>query len=264
MDQGHPLCPAKDNYHTRKIEGYATFFPGCDGGRVRFEGTTHYLYQRTALEVISELGARVIVVLRKPSDRVYSSFQFTRESLGRISKGLSFGRYVDALMSGNYHVIDQHCSHPASRYVLKRDLDYGLYANYLSEWRERLGRERLLVCLAEQLRKQPREEMQRIARFAGLVPEFYEDFVFEPQNRTVLVRSRQLHRAARRVAAYLPGGAIHEALKRLYAGLMYGGAPARAGDDQVALARLERYYEPYNRRLAHEMQMDLSLWGVTA
>src|SRR5690606_14876560 len=95
--------------------GYADQFP-VDVARfpVRMEATTHYLYQRTALEALSELeDCRVCVVLREPAARVLSSFQYTQNNLARIAPEVTFDEYVDAVLAGRS--IADICPHPASR-----------------------------------------------------------------------------------------------------------------------------------------------------
>ena len=63
LDPGHPLLDPRSNYHEHGMAGYASHFRDCDGASARLilEATPHYLYQQTALEMLSEFDP-----LRRP------------------------------------------------------------------------------------------------------------------------------------------------------------------------------------------------------
>src|SRR6185295_8634232 len=100
MDEGHPLRRKESSYQQHGLDGYRACFRDCSQQhRIIFEATTHYLYQQTALEVLSKLNPRpqIVVLLRKPSERVYSSFQYSKNNLANVRRELTFARFVDEL-----------------------------------------------------------------------------------------------------------------------------------------------------------------------
>lgn len=78
MDKGHPLLKRNSNYHDHGLDGYNTYFQDLNGNyKVIIEATTHYIYQQTAIDVLSNLDScpHIIFMLKKPSQRVYSGFR---------------------------------------------------------------------------------------------------------------------------------------------------------------------------------------------
>src|ERR1044072_6556741 len=104
MDEGHPLRRKESKYQPLGLDGYQGCFSDCsEHHRIIFEATTHYLYQQTALEVLSKLNPRpqIVVLLRKPSERVYSSFQYSKNNLANVRRELTFSRFVDELQQNS-------------------------------------------------------------------------------------------------------------------------------------------------------------------
>ena len=85
-DKDWPLWnkKVKYNYHLNGLEKYQNLFEHCKSvnAKVVIEATPNYLYSRTALNVIPTLNPRpkILFILRKPSDRVYSIYQFFKNN----------------------------------------------------------------------------------------------------------------------------------------------------------------------------------------
>ena len=98
LDPDHALLDRRSNYHEHGMAGYSSHFRQCDGAgaKVVLEATPHYLYQRTALEALSTLDPlpTVLFLLRKPSDRTYSEYQFARNNRAVIDRGVTFREFV--------------------------------------------------------------------------------------------------------------------------------------------------------------------------
>ena len=97
MEEGHPLINEDTNYHTDGLSGYEELFSHCSStADVVFEATTHYLYSQTAVDVLSRVEPvpHIVFSFRKPSERVYSAFRFTKYTLARMTEDLSFAEYV--------------------------------------------------------------------------------------------------------------------------------------------------------------------------
>ncbi|HZT59134.1 MAG TPA: sulfotransferase domain-containing protein [Pyrinomonadaceae bacterium] len=263
MDEGHPLQRKGTNFHTGGLEGYAAFFrEQANGCRVVFEATTHYIYQRTPVEVLSRLPAppRVVFVLRKPSERVYSSFQYSKNNLANVSGDLSFERFVALVKAGAGGAALGELA-GESAYVLGNDIRYSRYAEFIAPWVERFGRERVHVLLFEDLKSNPRAFMKGLAARLRIDPTFYDGYDFPLMNETFGVRYRALHRGARRLNALVPGGGLKAALRKAYVRAQSNGAATgRTPEDARALEELEREFRPFNRRLADEFGLDLSAW----
>jgi len=265
MDEGHPLARRGSNFRARGLGGYSEFFAGCDeGARVVFEATTHYIYQRTALEVLSQLPTRprVVFLLRKPSERVYSSFRYSQNNLSNVSRTLTFARFVElSKANGNGTDADWDELAGASAYVLRNDIAYSRYVEYIGPWAERLGRGRVDVLLFEDLKSNPRAFMKGFAARVGVDASFYDSYDFPLKNETFGVRYPSLHRGVRRLNELVPAAGLKDALKRVYVKAQSGGtSTGKTPEDARALEELEREFRPFNQRLADEFGLNLSAW----
>jgi hypothetical protein len=263
MDAGHPLLRRGSNFHTRGLEGYAEFFGGCDGAsRVVFEATTHYMYQRTPLEVLSKLTVtpRIVFLLRKPSERVYSSFRYSQNNLANVRADLSFARFVElSKADADGNVWEEAAG--ASAFVLRNDIRYSRYVEHVHPWVERFGRERVHVLLFEDLKSNPRAFMKGFAAHARIDPAFYDAYDFPLKNETFGIRYPSLHRGVRKLNELVPARGLKGALKKVYVKAQsVGSNGARTPEDARALEELEREFRPFNRRLADELGLDLSAW----
>ena len=75
MDKNYPLKNIYLNYHKDGIEGYRKIFPEClNEANIFLEATPDYLYQKTAIQVLSSLNPlpSIYFLLRKPSMRIFS------------------------------------------------------------------------------------------------------------------------------------------------------------------------------------------------
>ncbi len=266
MDRGHPLLRRGSNFHEHGLEGYVTFFNNCsESHKVIFEATTHYIYQRTAIEVLSAFPAlpRILFVLRKPSERVYSSFQYTKNNLANIRRDISFSEFVRlARRDRDGSIIKEYAGESA--YVLANDLKYSRYIEYISLWRERFGSGRVEVLLFEEMKENPLAFMKKLATMLGIDPAFYDGYDFAVQNETLSLRYLPLHRHVRRLQGLLPQGSLKGLLKGVYLKAQAGTGQARNGktrEDRAALAELEQEFRPFNQRLANEFGLDLSAWN---
>jgi len=252
--------------HERGVAGYRGCFPTPGAGcRLLLEATTHYLYQRTAREVLAALGppGHAVFVLRKPSERIYSSYRYTQHHLGAFDPEVSFARFQRLLREGRVEELRHHARSPRSFWVLTRDVAYSRYLEHLRPWRRSFGDDRFHVLVFERLRADPRGEVTRLAARLGLDPGFYDDYDFAPFNETFEPRSRLLHRWLRRLAGWLPKNRLTRAGHRGYLALQRrrGGSGERSAEDRAALEELDEHFRPHNAELAAELGLDLTPWG---
>lgn len=262
MDRDNPLRSRDCNVHDHGLEAYGSLFPDCrPDHRIVVEATTHYIYQSTALEQLAGLESRprVVFLLRKPSERIYSSFAYSRNK-GRLRSDLTFPEFVRLIRAGPGPAPPD-WAWGASAYVLPRDIQYSRYIEYLERWRERLGDERLRILSFEQLRADPRSAVRELCGWLGLDPGVYDDYDFATRNRTIAVRSPRAHGMAQALASRLPLGAIRTPVKRLYSALQSKrGGEARTPADLAALAELDSEFRADNERLARAFDLDLEAW----
>ena len=178
-------------------ESYERLFDGVRGQRAIGEASTRVLHAPNAPDrIAADLpGVKLIVSLRNPADRAYSSY------LGRIRGGRENGG-VDAAM--------------------RRGSDYfetSLYQPALARWFARFPRERIKVVLLDDLAGDPRATMRGMFGFLGVDEAFEPDFALR-HNEGAVPRWRALNaaiwKAARVMQKVIPprGLGIPERLAR--------------------------------------------------
>lgn len=263
LDRGHPLQDPARNVHDHGLAAYASFFPDGkdDPPALRMEGTTHYLYQQTAPRVLAGLDRppHVVFLLREPAERVYSSYRYTANNLGVLRPGATFRDFLRLGEGGDASAVtDPRWGGKVD--IWRNDVGYSRYAEHLTRWAEVFPRERMHVLLAEDLWRDPRALLRRLAEGVGIDPAFYDGFAFARHNESYAVRSPTLHRLARRAGAVLPRGGLRALLRKGYMGVLASGRLERTDDDAAALRELRATYAPHNARLAREWGLDLGAW----
>ncbi|NWF35536.1 sulfotransferase [Mariprofundus sp. KV] len=249
------------NYLEQGIAGYSRYFTECSSEHYRLEATPDYLYQRTALEFISQLEKKqIIVVLRKPSERIYSLYQFARNNLGTLDFSVSFREFVDAIQTQGGLL--EH------RPILRMAIAQSRYVDYMEQWLSAIGRESIHVVLFEELVADPLGTVQQLTKALNIDDSFYEHFDFVAYNQSRPVRNKILHRLRGRThgvlsqyaAKYIPGR-IKQAVHALYSLVNQSSRPIeREARDRMVIEELDGCFEPYNRRLEALLNIDLSPW----
>lgn len=268
LDRGWYSFNRRANVHDHGFAGYERYFRHCDpaNARVILEATPGYLYQETAPRVLSGLRPRpkILFILREPSARVYSAYQWARHTLPDLHHRATFRDYVKQLWS------------PDS-IRLNDAIERSQYVDYMTSWLKFFDRSEIEILLFEHLQHDKREFMRDVAIRVGIEPTFYERYGFPYKNATQEVRGLRIHRgmvrAATRIAPDLlqPGRGtegfgsrlLRRALGSMYAAVnVRHSAPPKTADDREVLAQLHRHYAPYNGRLSQLLDVDLSLWAL--
>jgi len=262
LDQEYPMRrEGYDNYHQSGLAGYSAYFQAWHGEPYRVEATPDYLYQQTALEVISQTEKpQVLVVLRKPSGRVYSLYQFARNNAGTLDLDISFREFVEAGF-GDSDLLSR-------KPILQMAIEQSQYVDYIDKWVASIGRENIHLVLFEELTKAPLECLQQLCMGLNIDASYYEGFDFVAYNRTVAVKSKLLHRIRRRGHSLINrycAGVVPEWFKSMvytvYNTINQSSKLIDSTDEELmVIAELDTYFAPYNRRLEELMKVDLSVW----
>ena len=256
MDKGYPLYRAENSIHEHGLQGYGEFFDHCRADKqLLLEATPDYLYQKTALEVIASMPKSPITlfVLRKPSDRVYSLFQFARNNVSSLPKSIDFETFVNAVMEGGVHKF------LSKRPILQQSIRHSQYVDYLEHWLSHLG-ENICLVLYEQLRDNPRELMISLSSRLDLDPGHFEGFNFTAKNKTYAVKHQSLHKAKRKLSQLMPNGSFRKSLRNVYYKLNTASSSKRSPEDIQALSMLDDHFSKFNDRLENLFAINLASW----
>lgn len=186
------------------FDDYCRLFAGVRGERAVGEGSVSTLYyHQPAIDNIRRYtpDARLVVLLRNPIQRAYSSFMYmTAHGYEPLS---DFERALDeeqARIDSNWHHIWHYTR-------------MGFYSGQLSAFWEALGSERMQVILFDDLKSNPQETVRDLFTFLEVDSDFQPETSTEV-NRSGVPRSRLLQyalyqvkerqRAKRMVKAIVP------------------------------------------------------------
>jgi hypothetical protein len=260
MDRDYPLYnKTRPSFHTDGLTGYASYFEHCSttSARIVLEATPDYLYQRTALQVLPTLSPPItlIFMLRKPSDRVWSLYQFAQNNLAILPSDLTFRAFVEMVKEPKSTLL-------ADRPILRDALEHSKYIRYLLPYQTRCKPGKIRVYIFENLRDNPKPFMQNLCLDLGLNADFYHTYPFVRENVSFRAKSQSLHRIKRLLVRVLPKELEKRSprIKRLYHKLNVEPAIGKSAKDIECLSELDIEFQPYNERLSREMSIDLSCW----
>lgn len=228
-------------------DAYSSFFSHCSGQeKYRLEATPSYIYDKTPIEYLSrkELNAKIVFILRKPGDRLYSHWRFNRYRMKHFD--LTFEQYLDYENFG-----------PAN---MANYIERSRYVKFLEPWLEAFGRDCILVYQFEKLKNDPKEFMTTMARDLGIATEYYNDYDFFQRNETVAIGNKKLHKWGLKLEPYVPQF-LQELLIPVYLRLNSKKAPAISEKDQSLKNEANKWFTDDNIKLEQLFpQIDLSLW----
>jgi len=258
MDEDYPLYKKGESYHDAGLVGYERYFQGCgtEHARLFVEATPDYMYQHTPLEVLPTFREvpTVIFVLRKPSERVYSLYRFAKNNLAILDKHTSFYRYMDMVYRQERSL--------KGRPILLNAIEHSKYSNYIAQWMEAVGSERVRVFLFEEMVADPAEFMIGLSEILGIDQTVYESYSFGKRNETYAIRSTRLHRLMRSYGSKVSLRPVRWIARGVYKMTnLQQASNKRSEEDKQVLRDLEEMFAPYNTKLAEMTALNLARWS---
>jgi hypothetical protein len=252
---------SNDLHFSAGIDAYSrTHFRGAESRAARGDATPHYIafekVARRIKDLIPEEGHRFILILRDPVERAYSLYW------NLVYEGHETLDFEEALEREDERSRDPELDRMGL--VRFRYFSSGLYGAQLEAYLRYFSRERFLILLQEDLRRDPKAVIQRICGFLGISPDYElpEEVGGNPAGRA---RSKRLHGFLRNshwikepLKALIPHELKHRILQRLFEWNKRAEAYPPL-EPRVADALRERYREDLN--LLMELSgLELSHW----
>lgn len=244
------------------IEAYAAHFAACGDERHRLEASPQYFHGGTPIAgAMAETlpGVSVIVLLRDPVDRLWSTFRFMRSRLADLPEDMTFERYVDACME----VRDRREPYDAEN-RLYWTIQGGCYDEYLDPWVETFG-DRFRVVWFEGMTADPERTVSGLSAWLDIDPAAAAAITYSVENRTVPVRSATLQRLALAANSERLLGShrrLKEPLRKVYYALNRRAEPGSMSPGTRRM--LEGVFAPSNAALASRLRglgyADLPEW----
>ena len=233
---------------------YLALFRGSAGAKAVGEASTLYLYAHGAAAAIHRRapGARIVVILRDPVERAYSSFLHMRRD----------GRDVESSFEAALELEDsrvaRHWEH------LWHYTRLGHYHAQLQRYFDVFPPEQVRVWLYEDLKADPRRVLREVFEFLGVDPAFEPDMSIRhkvagtPRSKalhTVLTRPNPAKSLAKRL---LPA----HVRSRVYGALMHRNVREhRETMEEETRHRLQALFRADIERLESLLNRDLSSWA---
>lgn len=249
IDPGYPLFKEDSNYSSGGLSEYSRVFPDYPKGQLCIEATPDYMYQQTALKVLSELPSRpkIIFILRNPVDRVLSLYRFARNNIGSLEHGISVSEFISSVKNGLLSK-DQ---------ILNNALLHSEYHVWLEKWIRACGKSRIEVLFFEDMTNSPFPFMEGLCNLTGIDSDFYKDFYFKPANQSHQIRSTKMLRIRNVIGRALPILNRFYFIKAIYRMINVSPAMRSQPSDAAAINELYEYFVEPNRKLSSLLDKEL-------
>ena len=149
-----PIVYSDGNLMEKEIAEYEKYFESCKDENYFLEATPSYLYGKD--KVIDQLNKyleddyKVIVVIRNPTDRFISYFQYIKTRF-LIDEQESFREFINKCKIEDDYSSRMEVGHH------KNAFKEGIYHQFLDSWVERFNKERLKVAFFDDLIDDPKK-----------------------------------------------------------------------------------------------------------
>lgn len=204
LEDEYPV--ALRDIHFNRGNDYGELFK-CGDGMHTLEATPDYLYSNYAANKIKETCKKVklVFILRNPIDRLISWYNFSKQN-GDLPENITFKEYVE-----------NQSEHSPVQWL--RALVQGRYIDYIDEYENLFGKEKILIVLYDDLKDNLTKTMVEIAEFLEIQSDFFLTYQFEIHNKSVQSKSQLLARVYRRLGGlrkfFVHYPVLHRLLKKL-------------------------------------------------
>jgi hypothetical protein len=257
MDKKHPLLNGNNNYYKDDINGFLDIFAENES-TFFLDGTDHLMYQKSMMEVLAQLpNKKMIFIFREPAQRIYSSFNFTKNNLGNFKKDISFEMYVDALLNDDKKQIQKWLvSDKRSGFILAHELEYSHYYNYIFEWINEIGKENMIFLSFEEMIKNKDVFMIDLLKQLSLNKIEFND---SENNESYEIKNKRLHRRIMDLSQLFPASSFKDRIKDIYFNFQKGKLNKSKNDDKI-INELKKEFIRSNNKLAELTNLDISSW----
>lgn len=257
----HYYTPLRYGRELKPFEAYTAEFRDCGSERYVLDASPSYLYGG---DLIAERigndfeGVKVIMMLREPTDRFVSFFNFLKSDF-RLEGSVSFPLFMER----SYELRD----HDDTDDIYYRAFREGCYAEYLEPWLRRFGKD-VKIVFFDDLKRDAAGTMRNLCRWLGIDETIYRDpAMFEIKNKTRASKFKWVFLGASKINTFFEGFfRRHPRVKGGLRGIYFALFGARKQETVNAEDRdaLRLLYREENRKLAKLLRQygvgDLPAW----
>ncbi len=172
------------------LDDYKKFFSNCQNEKYILEASPSYFYGGDQLISIFKNTLppkhKVILVIRDPIDKFISNYNFIK-SRAVIPQEETIETFLDKCIEEDKKYDDIRID------TYSNTLKECRYAQYLKKWLNEYSKEDMYICFFDDF-KNSKELMINISKWLNIDEEFYEDFSFTIENKTVHPKFPGLHK----------------------------------------------------------------------
>jgi len=234
------------------IERYTEYFAQSSGERYLMEATPKYAYGgRKLVEKVKQTlpDARVILSLRDPVERLFSTFVYKR-SYSMVDTDFDFPTFLNEC-----ETMPMEEKLKAENFVFYAR-EAGYYCDYLPDWQD-LFQDSLKVVFFDDLKNDARGLVKDICRWLELDTGIYDDMDFTVENKSVNYKNSRMMRFA--FAIDKGGQRLWNWFPRLKGFLSWAHRGVNVSQIREKLdpglrEELEDHYRPYNAKLKEQLE----------
>ena len=254
VDPGTHMFRADRNFRDHGLPGYEKLFEACDpSAQVVVEATPGYMYYETALRELPNLPTKpsFIFVLREPIAQLQSLHSYFQQNWNWIPRHMTFREFIAAVENGS--------SDFKGNELAANALANACYPEHLRRWRDTVGADRMLILLFEDIVRDNRAAMRRVAEALGISPSFYASYDFPRENSTYAARSGWLQDLNIWLRSRLPQGRLYDRVRELYRAINTRPVTPPARDVELERMLAERF-TPMLADLERDFGLDMTAW----
>ena len=181
LDDDYPL---EKKVQFGSIADYNANFENYSEDKTCVEATPDYLYSSSSLGKIKTTlpDFKLIFILRDPVTRLQSWFNFAKQNNSIAA---------DCTIKDYFLLQQKRMKERRPQYLLA--LEQGLYSNYLKNFLKDVDKEKISIIFYEDIATDPKLQMQKIANFAGIDRNYFDNYTFEISNKTVELKNPEMH-----------------------------------------------------------------------
>jgi len=232
----------RGNWH-KGIQWYENQFQEASPDQVVGEKTPTYSYLPGTEERIHDVlpNVKLIWIFRDPIDRAYSNYWHA------VRSGVEPLSFAEAVRRED------------ERDTWKEYVRRSQYAEQVARYLDYFDREQMRFFLFEDLKTDPQTLMEELFHFLDVDPAYSQQLNPRARkNATKIPRSRTFRYLAKSVVNEIP--LLRSLAFRLDHQFNIRAEPGYPEMDDSVRTRLERYFEPYNRRLELELGIEVDAW----
>jgi hypothetical protein len=249
IDKGNDYWDSGNNYDSTGVEGYQKYFN--TKAKIIVDGTTHSIYQDSAISYAKEHNSKAVFFLRNPSDRVFSAFRYYRDTRTLIPKETTFAEFLSNVTEDeNYYKVK----------MLDKCLIHSDYEHYLSKWYASIGENNIKVFLFEDLVNQPAEVMKGLCEFLSIDYSFFKNFEFDTKNESKSYKYRRVNKLKEKLSRFVPDGSLKNTVSKMYSNVNSMPKLKTSEEEKLTKASLNKKFADSIVKLESLIKIDLTCW----